>query len=553
MTIASRPGPRPGPSRPCSGMAAVVAAALAAVTARRAAEHDDDRLASLRRQRPSGGDLLDLPEGHAGSSLGARRASGSESGGPPRATNAQVQPVLPSPTLRRSSDIGSDDGLDVGEFVVALKVRKGPTRGTFRWAQALSRAAYETPVTQLTVAAIIAANFVVSLVQAQIAGGVTPAQTRVFDGFELFFTVAFAIELVWNMFSNWLLDFWLSGWNVFDFVIVIIALLSISLRNLPGISVLRLFRAFRVFRLFRKIESLRSIIEGVLESLPAVGNAFVVLGILMGIWSIIGVEFFREYADEEFGNFSKAMFTCWQMMALDGWSDVARPLIYNTNRQNTVAAPIYFVSFTFVAAIVMSNVVIAILLDNYLRAIDRQKEEKLEVKALEVERAEHLEIEQRRKQELADSLEAKVELLSGKTAAAKIPALVSSVLAELCDSKVLMKLPRDELLDLAAVLFASPLGKQLLLSNAHAKVLEGKALGGTSAGDLLLLLAAQHDYLEKQPKTPMIRVGPLALMGNDDERSVGRAGVGASAPGASESPDSRGGLPPLGGLSVPSP
>jgi voltage-gated sodium channel len=106
-----------------------------------------------------------------------------------------------------------------------------------------------------------------------------------------------------------------SGWNVFDFVIVLVTLVSMSNANLPGVSVLRLFRAFRVFRLFRRIESLRIIIEGIMAALPGVGNAFVLLGLLMGIWSIIGVEFFREYADEEFGNFLKAMFTMWQVRA----------------------------------------------------------------------------------------------------------------------------------------------------------------------------------------------------------------------------------------------
>jgi hypothetical protein len=37
------------------------------------------------------------------------------------------------------------------------------------------------------------------------------------------------------------------------------------------------------------------IIEGILASLPGVMNAFLVLGILMDIWSIMGVEFFQYF------------------------------------------------------------------------------------------------------------------------------------------------------------------------------------------------------------------------------------------------------------------
>ena len=81
-------------------------------------------------------------------------------------------------------------------------------------------------------------------------------------------------------------------WNWFDFVIVVSSLLSLLLEGVPGLSVLRLLRAFRVVRLFKRIESLRAIIEGVLSALPGVTDAFVILLIFMGIWSIVGVEFF---------------------------------------------------------------------------------------------------------------------------------------------------------------------------------------------------------------------------------------------------------------------
>lgn len=55
-------------------------------------------------------------------------------------------------------------------------------------------------------------------------------------------------------------------------MIVLISILSLNLESLPGFGVLRLFRAFRVFRLFKRIDSLKSIIEGVIKSLP--GNKF---------------------------------------------------------------------------------------------------------------------------------------------------------------------------------------------------------------------------------------------------------------------------------------
>jgi len=176
-------------------------------------------------------------------------------------------------------------------------------------------------------------------------------------------------ELVINMYGSWPKDFWMSGWNWFDFIIVIISLLAIFIANLPGISVLRLFRAFRVFRLFKRIPSLKHIIEGVFASIPGVANAFVVLTILMGIWSIMGVEFFGSISRQEFGTFMKAMFTMWQVMSMDSWaSSIARNIIYDHRRP---LAALYFISYLFVAGIVMTNVIVAILLENYLNATNQ--------------------------------------------------------------------------------------------------------------------------------------------------------------------------------------
>jgi hypothetical protein len=153
-----------------------------------------------------------------------------------------------------------------------------------------------------------------------------------------------------------------------------ISLLSLIMKDLPGISVLRLFRAFRVFRLFKRIKSLKLIIDGVLASLPGVANAFIVLGILMGIWSIMGVEFFGEASPDEFGTFLAAMFTMWQIMTMDSWaSSIARKLLFEEGM--VFVGGLYFISFVFIAGILMTNVVVAILLEKYLDATHQSKEE----------------------------------------------------------------------------------------------------------------------------------------------------------------------------------
>lgn len=241
---------------------------------------------------------------------------------------------------------------------------------------------------QILVAVLIFGNFIVSATQAEVLPEYGSVGAQVFFGFELFFNFMFTTELLVNMYANFFCAFWKSSWNIFDFVIVFISLLSMVFTNLPGIGVLRLFRAFRVFRLFKRIKSLKVIIEAVLKSLPAVANAFVVLGLIMAIWSIMSVGFFKDLRPEEFGTFFRAMLTFFQIMTLDSWcSGIARPLMCNEpfgydpgedgpfcESVNPMTA-FFFLSYVLINSVMMANVVVAILLEEFIRAMEKCKED----------------------------------------------------------------------------------------------------------------------------------------------------------------------------------
>merc|ERR1719498_1703713 len=93
-----------------------------------------------------------------------------------------------------------------------------------------------------------------------------------------------------------------------------------------NVAVLRMFRAFRraivAFRVVKllKLDSLKIIVMGVMKSLLPVSNAFILLGIVMGIWSIMGVNFYADLYPDYFGNFPLAMLTMLQVMSFDSWS-----------------------------------------------------------------------------------------------------------------------------------------------------------------------------------------------------------------------------------------
>lgn len=479
-----------------------IAAALAAVNANSKIKQEQARIEQVarhRKERPSGTGLLDND-----ASISTRPARFQSK------KQSRIRPAISEEEPRRNS-LSAMIQRELEQSISSSRRELRFRRWSFRWMQSLSRSVYSRENVQYFFAFLIAFNFLVTISDAQLAATKTDSDLRIFNAFEWFFAAIFTVELVWNMFSHWLVPFWVSGWNIFDFVIILICWLALTLSNLPGIAVLRLLRAFRVFRLFRRIPTLKGIVEAILASLPAVGNAFVILGILMGIWSILGVEFFGAYDDGEFGNFAKAMFTMWQILFLDNAGSVFRTLIFAPGANLGFWGSAFYLTYVFCACIVILNVVIAVLLDNYLRSVAKQKEDAAEArKAAEREAGAALPrpadgqpqqpkgtdspspSRPSRNSMLRMTTSGAAEeganpraLLESEAASELLPKLGHGVLHEVCSISALLRLPRDELIDLASVLFTASASREHLLRHAHAKALEGKVAVGTVGGDLL--------------------------------------------------------------------
>lgn len=263
---------------------------------------------------------------------------------------------------------------------------------------------YLDPRVQWSVAGLIGGNFLANVFEKSIdpTGEQFPTPWYILD---LFFNIAFFIELMLNMYGFWLCRFWKSGWNCFDFLVVTIGMLGVFQVPLPGpLSLLRMMRAFRVFRLFKRIKSLNKILVSLGKALPGVSNAFFILFLMMCIYSILAVEFFGdfanvgyyenefgqkvnsttvrnlEYGDEYFSNFGKALFTLFQVLTTESWSEaVARPMFHGTSVLKSFGIAFFFVSFTILNGIVLINVVIAVLLEKMVDGEETMDEADVEI------------------------------------------------------------------------------------------------------------------------------------------------------------------------------
>ena len=170
-------------------------------------------------------------------------------------------------------------------------------------------------------------------------------------------TVLFVIEIIIRFVGEpKKLDFFKSGWNIFDTLIVLISLIPIP--NNSSFLLLRLLRVFRVLRLISVVPELKKIIEALLTSVKRVFYVGVLLFIILYIYATIGSILFSIDIPERWSDVGIAMITLFQVLTLSSWEQVLLPL-----QEIYWWAWIYFFSFIIICAITMMNLLIAVIVD----------------------------------------------------------------------------------------------------------------------------------------------------------------------------------------------
>ncbi len=143
------------------------------------------------------------------------------------------------------------------------------------------------------------------------------------------------------------LRFFLNGWNVFDFLIVGIALVP----GAQGFSVLRALRILRVLRVISVAPSLRRVVEGFITALPGMGSVFLLMAIIFYIGSVMATKLFGASFPEWFGNLGLSAYSLFQIMTLESWSmGIVRPVM-----EVYPHAWVFFVPFIMVTTFAVVN------------------------------------------------------------------------------------------------------------------------------------------------------------------------------------------------------
>ncbi|MGI1662148.1 ion transporter [Palleronia sp. KMU-117] len=165
------------------------------------------------------------------------------------------------------------------------------------------------------------------------------------------FVIEIALKLVAHR-----LAFFRSGWNVFDFVIVGVALV-------PGAQTLSVLRALRILRLLRVISvapRLRRVVEGFITALPGMGSVFLLMALIFYIGAVMATKLFAASFPDWFGTLGRSAYSLFQIMTLESWSmGIVRPVM-----EVYPYAWAFFVPFIMVTTFAVVNLLVGLIVNS---------------------------------------------------------------------------------------------------------------------------------------------------------------------------------------------
>lgn len=157
------------------------------------------------------------------------------------------------------------------------------------------------------------------------------------------------------------------------------------------LRVVRVAKVGRVLRLVKSAKGIRTLLFALAMSMPALFNICLLLFLVMFIYAIFGMSFFMNIKHDKSGidevynfeTFEKSMILLFQLSTSAGWNYVLEAIInekdclkpdpetgYPGNCGYTAIGIAYILSYLFINFLIVINMYIAVILENYSQATE---------------------------------------------------------------------------------------------------------------------------------------------------------------------------------------
>ncbi|XP_075778953.1 sodium channel protein type 5 subunit alpha-like isoform X2 [Pelodiscus sinensis] len=227
-------------------------------------------------------------------------------------------------------------------------------------------------------------------------------KTNILNKINILFVAIFTAECIMKLLA--LRHYYFTnGWNIFDLSVVIMSIVGTVLSGIvkafenyfsPTLfRVIRLARIGRILRLIRAAKGIRTLLFALMMSLPALFNIGLLLFLVMFIYAIFGMANFAYVKWENgiddmfnFQTFANSMLCLFQITTSAGWDGLLSPILNTGPPYCDPAIPsavgecgkpavgecgkpavgiIFFVSYIIISFLIVVNMYIAVILENF--------------------------------------------------------------------------------------------------------------------------------------------------------------------------------------------
>ncbi|XP_043857815.1 sodium channel protein type 11 subunit alpha [Dromiciops gliroides] len=284
---------------------------------------------------------------------------------------------------------------------------------------------------------LICLNMITMMAETDSPDGADKQKEHLLETLNSVFVVIFTVECLLKIFALRQFYF-ANGWNLFDCVVMVLSVVSLMVSLLESskaipfppvlFRVIRLARIGRILRLVRAAKGIRTLLFALMMSLPSLFNIGLLLFFVMFIYAIIGMTNFSQVKFEagiddifNFRTFASSMLCLFQITTSAGWDALLSPMLssrfsscdsenscYSENvpcnsessscnsegsscnsessscpRNDTkpggdcvssVVAITFFVSYIIISFLIVVNMYIAVILENFNTATEESED-----------------------------------------------------------------------------------------------------------------------------------------------------------------------------------
>ncbi|XP_005348271.1 sodium channel protein type 11 subunit alpha [Microtus ochrogaster] len=247
-------------------------------------------------------------------------------------------------------------------------------------------------VFDIIILGLIVLNMIIMMAESE---GQDQQVKKIFDILNIAFVAIFTIECLIKIFA--LRQYYFTnGWNLFDCVVVVLSIISTLVSGLENsdipfpptlFRIVRLARIGRILRLVRAARGIRTLLFALMMSLPSLFNIGLLLFLVMFIYAIFGMNCFSKVErgsgiDDifNFETFSGSMLCLFQVTTSAGWDALLGPMLVSKGSnssqdcQQPRIAIIYFVSYIIISFLIVVNMYIAVILENFNTATEESED-----------------------------------------------------------------------------------------------------------------------------------------------------------------------------------